>query len=805
MLTLAVFASLLVAPSTPQIQDLRFESLRSAFLDPFDNSNGSISFIADLTGDGLPDLSASRFSSDGTFFRGVADGLYSKEAEVLTASGRPFDLDLDGDVDLLGPGVVFLNNGDGTFVDASAGLPACSFPSCSAAYVDVNGDGAVDMVHAFSSTTPDRVLMNDGAGGFTETAGILPAGFATDGRLFAFDATGDGLEDLFSESATDELLLLENLGGTFAPPVATGTFLLAGQRDVFDYDADGDLDLLLLEPNPLGGGRVHWNDGAGTFTSGPRIPFPPSELVPLDADGDGRTDYVAVSRELDYIESRTDLFRSEGGGVFTHVPGAVPQNFLVTAREAVDADGDGDLDLDGDVFAFGKSIALNDGTGRFVDVGHSGPGAPGRVESLAFVDLVGWRELEQVTCMGGSLFLDRAPGRFPARVEEVALPNRMRAQTVTAFDADGDGRDELLVEDEFRAVVLKRGPRKPVARVPFGLGDRPVLEREVADADADGDLDLFVLYSGGGFALFRNDGNGDFAADPASGLQPPNPRAMASIDVDGDRSADLIVLESNRPVLYRNDGSGRFSADPGGFQNAGSASLAEPVTLDYDGDGDDDLAAWPSFGGGAPIVYENDGSGVFTVAPGVLSTTAFQSFPWFVADLDADGDEDLVGSDRRGYVWENLGGGSFQERVGVFPGSLERGSLADFDRDGDVDLASSSPRRILTNLTRQVALRAVPRIGSDLTVDVFGEAGSPWLLLSSSQRGPGVPTAMGLSFLEGSPTSRGSGTLDADGQASVTLAIPNAISLVGSTLHWQAAVGGSTTLTNLETSTLTGL
>ena len=120
------------------------------------------------------------------------------------------------------------------------------------------------------------------------------------------------------------------------------------------------------------------------------------------------------------------------------------------------------------------------------------------------------------------------------------------------------------------------------------------------DADADGDLDVYMVQGGSvlntpaqqpGNQLFLNDGSGHFRdASEGSGAQDKGYGMGAAVgDFDGDGLEDLLVTNLGRNTLLRNEGAGRFSdvtVASGLLDEDWSSSAA---FLDYDRDGDLDL------------------------------------------------------------------------------------------------------------------------------------------------------------------------------------------------------------------------
>ncbi|MEL6432099.1 MAG: FG-GAP-like repeat-containing protein, partial [Planctomycetota bacterium] len=82
------------------------------------------------------------------------------------------------------------------------------------------------------------------------------------------DVDGDGDVDVILERTDDEILWLENDGGTpiaFAAPASiTGTGVLVRASALFDADGDGDLDLAAVV-GPAESLQIAINGGGGVF------------------------------------------------------------------------------------------------------------------------------------------------------------------------------------------------------------------------------------------------------------------------------------------------------------------------------------------------------------------------------------------------------------------------------------------------------------------------------------------------------------------------------------------------------------
>lgn len=251
------------------------------------NYPGSLSNAwADFDNDGDLDLAVSTkagevrlYRNDGGTFTsiGEAAGLPMAAHELRGLSWG--DYDGDGWLDLLGgatdpkqPTLVFRNLGNGRFeeVGAAIGLGFSGRSARQTSWVDIDGDGDLDL-YAADRIGPNRVLLNTG-GSFAQAhadEGVSDAR-ATVGACW-FDYNQDGRLDLFlANQSGDTDALWRNDGGSFTDVAAEAGVANAGRSKseggvgcaVGDYDNDGLLDLFV--PN-YGANRLYRNKGDGTF------------------------------------------------------------------------------------------------------------------------------------------------------------------------------------------------------------------------------------------------------------------------------------------------------------------------------------------------------------------------------------------------------------------------------------------------------------------------------------------------------------------------------------------------------------
>ncbi|MEW5986607.1 MAG: FG-GAP-like repeat-containing protein [Chloroflexota bacterium] len=524
----------------------------------------------------------------------------------------------------------------------------------------------------------------------------------------AADIDGDGdLDVIGAADLADDVTWWENTNGSAtAWESRTIDGDLDGARTVYaaDVEGDGDLDVVAGGYNA---DDVIWydntaGDGSGWIKRTINDAFDGVHSVTAaDVDGDGDMDVLAAANLADDVA----WWENVNGNGLTWTLHTI-SSFFDGARQvrAVDLDADGDVDVlaagyDADDVTWWEND-LGDGltwTTQTIDGAFDGAIAvyPADVDDDGDLDvLAGALNADDVT------WWENLVGSGDAWSEHLVTDFFDGVRWVAAADLDGDNDTDIVaVAENVDEVAWWEKTTAWIAHTIDATFDGAYT---IATADVDGDGHLDVLgaatdadslawwqnASGDGFYWTRRIVTGDF--NGATGV--------AGGDLDGDGDTDVLG------AAFLDDTIGWWENLDGGGLNwnehviSGSFDGAHAVaTADLDGDGDldvlgaarlgDQVTWWENVNGDGDTWAEHPLAGAFEGAYTVIAS-----------DVNQDGYLDVVGvayDDRNVTWWENeLGDGS------LWIAHLVTGNLtgvtsvavADLDRDSDLDILTSGEK-----------------------------------------------------------------------------------------------------------------
>lgn len=368
--------------------------------------------------------------------------------------------------------------------------------------------------------------------------------------------------------------------------------------------------------------------------------FALSDAQPFDVDGDGVAELPRGGSAISVgiPGSILGYVKLDGNGSWTDVslgtmtlPWTLPAYSLVWQPMAfADVDNDGDLDMyvahwkitSSGASSFPHMLWLNDGHGGFRDSRHFLP--PANIAPLAeFCDID--HDGDQDLILSGGLtptlliYVNDGTGHFTdestrrIRGFQAAVPRYF-----CVIDADQDGDDDLLVDDQYQQMVL-----------------------------------------------YVNDGHGRFSG-VQQGFVRNSARGPIAVDADGDGWKDILMLQPQELYLSQPGMTTLLPARHLLPTMAASFVGRNAQVADFDNDGDLDVVGESSTTVGVILFWENTGSGFVDRSATMPSFPVTGNYAGFLADFDLDGDLDVAfGQSGNGaqYMLSN----TYREAVTVTP------------------------------------------------------------------------------------------------------------------------------------------
>ncbi len=573
------------------------------------------------------------------------------------------------------------------------------------------------------------------------------------------DIDGDGDQDIVSASSENNKIawyenrIGESKGDGFGPqqPITTSA-KKTGSVATADLDGDGDPDVIV---GSRGDGKIGWHENQIGEGGDEGNGFGPQQTITTDVkgglsvatadlDGDGDQDVLSTSHADDTVA----WYENRIGGSEADSDGFGPQQVLSASTREVASVATADLDGDGDQDVLSASRGNPSVAWYENEIGESGADSDGfgakqivgspsfSVGSIAAADLngdgaqdviIGSNSRGKVAWYANQIGENETSDDFGAE-QTITIGGSIVDQSVavTAADIDGDGDQDVLSAflrneskiDEISWYENKIGesgtggndfgsPQEIISNAQF------MQSAAAADLDGDGDPDVLSASGGEDKVSWYENRDGESGADD-DGFGPRQPitvsvsgaRAVAVADLDGDGDRDVLSASDldNKIAWYENR-TGERGADGFGRQQIITSNAKEVraiATEDLDQDGDDDLltafsdtVAWYE-----NQITENGTDGDGFGPPQVLSASARSAQSVTTADLDGDGDQDVLSAS-----WGPNTVSWYENQIGEHPKSSgfgpqktimadESGAESvvteDLDGDGDQDVISAS-------------------------------------------------------------------------------------------------------------------
>ncbi len=486
-----------------------------------------------------------------------------------------------------------------------------------------------------------------------------------------------------------------------------------------DLDGDTDIDVVVAHEFFSGPGLVVMlNDGEGVFTASWRHDLPYIESIAdvalADLDRDGRLDAIATVPDANSQSSKGYWWPGNGNGTFSQARRQFTTGPGPLGMAVGDFTGDGFPDIvtaDGAFYGTGSTISLMRHNGQsgsqagFLPPVSTTIGA--NVQRVAAADLDGDFDLDLVVgradASGNAVLLNTGSGTFAAPVYYQHAPGTVNPGAAIALvDVDRDGLPDLVASATTAnngVVSIRRnnGNGTFASAVLYNLMAYSWTLSSITSGDLNGDgwADIIGTTPSGravdGFHVLLSNGSGGFLTSVYYRAAKQTVDA-AAFDADGDGDADVLTVANDSSVLtvHANLGDGRLPVLP----QYAIGTLSHNIDhADIDRDGDLDIVSVDS----QARILRNNGDGTFAAA--VPFNPPFNPGSVLLRDMNNDAFPDLVfGPDSSAPPYHfavalNRGDGTFNAGVITQVGASQAGVIdtADLNHDGRVDVVLTDP------------------------------------------------------------------------------------------------------------------
>ncbi|MDR9417272.1 MAG: FG-GAP-like repeat-containing protein, partial [Gracilimonas sp.] len=729
--------------------------------------------IADIDNDGDLDIIAGAFGSNQiiVFENFEGTGFSSGNVESSTAAGV-FTLDTgdfnnDGFVDIVagefnsGTIATLLNNGNGTFGSKnSLGGSATNVTSVQA--VDLDSDGDLDILSASPGDNKVAWYENNGVGNFSFQQVISTEGSGVN-TAFAYDMNRDGLKDIIAISNSDESIrIYQNDGSTFSSQVLTNNAQDPHHIEAGDINGDGYLDILYSSNFT---NRLYYmlNDTTDNFDFQAPVEIPGEVMdaytfITKDLDSNGFLDIISAAADgsdihihyhgadistepnpvsVPVISSITPSAGVAGSNIlltginFSEIPDQNVVRFNGTQATVLGGN-TSKLQVEVPEGLFGQAtISIDhpqvdveyaepfrvlvensaDYENPFTTSGYNGEGniTTADIDGNGFDDLILTRPAFNRISM---LFSD---GNNPFdRSLSISITDDISPSIIKPINLDDQDYPDFVFisdqENEFR--VLRNTGASPTSssfmtQHTITANNIQPTDVAIADMDQDGRSDVIIASEDlSKISWYSNEttetdvifGNEQVVTTSAGGVS-----AIYAADFNADGFTDVVagLAGAELIALYTNTGSGSFNTSF--LTSFGSVSNPTEITAaDLDDDGDLDVIASAD---GSIVTLDNNGDGSFTNFTVIANIQNASDIA--VGDINGDTRLDVIASSQSTgeYFWlqnnGNIGFSSLELFPGTYSGAIDV-EVYDMDANGQLDVAVRGANNGILSVTRSI-------------------------------------------------------------------------------------------------------
>lgn len=286
--------------------------------------------------------------------------------------------------------------------------------------------------------------------------------------------------------------------------------------------------------------------------------------------------------------------------------------------------------------------------------------------------------------------------------QQIISDEAQNASSVYAADIDGDGDMDVISssfnDDKIAWYENSDGHGNFGTPQIISLNVDGAVTIYAADLDGDGDMDIIsASQNDDNFIWFKNlDGNGNFGPAQLISMNEIDPWSVIATDIDGDGDLDVVTgSEGNVDVAWHENIDGQGTFGPEQSITVFASMCLSIASNDLDGDGDMDVVSASLFDDKIAWYENTNGLGDFS-SQQIISTNANGASAVYVADLDGDGDYDILSSsfyDNKIAWYENTNGlGAFgsEQIISTIANGARSIYAEDLDGDGDMDVISAS-------------------------------------------------------------------------------------------------------------------